>query len=46
MYVIIIGLSVINLITTNVDYASKSEEDKQKDNSIALKLFSKENAMV
>ena len=46
MCVIIILLSVINLVTTNIEFAAKSEEEKKKDNSIALRLFSKENAIV
>ncbi len=46
MCVIIILLSVINLVTTNIDFAAKSEEEKQKDRSIALKLLSKDNMIV
>lgn len=46
MCVIIVILSVINLVTTHLEFASKTEEEKQKDNSIAMRLFRKENAIV
>lgn len=45
MCVIIIVLSVINLVTTNIAYRQMTDEERQTDNS-GLKIFSRDYAIV